>query len=245
MAFKIIRFCKDELDFSCKVNIDQQGIFTAYLPEDIVAVFENAGISLEQNPARRTRAGFFSDETMHGLKKQIGAVLVEYFSKEEIDDKIVIRYDIQTTCAYCLDIHGNIVPNGQEEWVLSNEYSWQTGTIGQDAAHSKPYGILVYARLFRKRQYQYKSGKIKTEYDGIYTNGLKKGDFLYHLASFSSMETPDGYGENLKEIDYTEETAEFFVNLLTSICRLSENIKGRLDPKSILKMIELKQKLLT
>ena len=93
MAFKIIRFFKDELDFNCNVNIDQEGIFTTYLPEDITKVFGNAGIPLKQNPARRTRTGFFSDEAMYGLKNQINEAsdLGDLFHEWKSEDQGVER----------------------------------------------------------------------------------------------------------------------------------------------------------
>jgi hypothetical protein len=246
MAFKIVTIKKEELEFSYKINIDKEGIFTAYLPEEITKLFDAAGMVLKKNPARQSRIGFYSAAKMCDLKNEITEVVEEYFSRELSESKKVIRYDIQTTCSYCLNIHGEIVPNGSREWVLSDTYDWKQGTVQQNATNRNPYGILVYAEPFKKQVYKYKSGKEKIEYNQIFTNGMSEDDFLYHLASFCSMCPPDRWEDsNLKEIDATPAAATFFVELLTSICRLNENIKEKLDPKSILKLIASKQKLLT
>lgn len=253
MAFKTLKIVErskidsdDVLMFDLKININQEGLFTAYLPEDIVKLFDDAGVDLDWNPARRTRSGFFSSQTMQGLLSDVQERTAEYFSREMIEDKIVIRYDIQTTCSYCLSVDGAIVPNGRPEWVLSDSYDWLQGTVEQNSNKRHPYGILIYAIPAKRRTYKYKSGKEKTEYEELYTNSMDKDQegFLYHLASFVSMKPPGGWHSKLKEIDYTEDAAKFFVNLLTNICRLNERIKDMLDPKSLMKLIESGQKLL-
>ena len=255
MDFKTIKVWRksgvhngDELKFEYKVNINQDGIFTAYLPENIVSLFEENGIVLHQNPARRSRVGFFQSETMGGLKTEIGSVLDEYFSREEIENKRIIRYNIQTTCTYGINASGEVTPNCSPEWSVGGEdLGWKRGTVDIDSSHPKPYGILVYARPYRKQVFKYKSGKEHIEYTQLHGNGLEDdGCYLYQLAYFASMKPPGTYYEedSLQELDYTEDVAEFFVNLLKSICKLNERIKDLLTPESILELIKTKQKLL-
>lgn len=249
MAFKTIKIKKDDLEFAYKVNINNEGVFTTYLPEDIVTLFENAGIELKTNPSRRGRRGFFSAEKMKDVTGQVSEVIGEYFSRELIEEKMIIKYDIQTTCSYCLNDDGTIVPNGN--WVDSGNYKWKEGTVNSSANYPKPYGILVYAKPFMKYVYKYKSGKKKVEVDRLTNHDIDKDThpFTYHLSEFCSMKPPgasddEDDNKNLDEIDCTEDTARFFVELLTSICAINERIKDRLDPKSILQIIENKQKLL-
>lgn len=260
MAFKTIKINErdpkdfdNRLIFDLKVNISQDGMFTAYLPDNVIELFKESSIELKQNPRRRSKEGFYDADTLNGITEQIRTDISEYFSRELIESKIVIKYNIRTTCAYSINAKEEIVPNcGSWDWGEDDEnLDWRTGSVDQDCAHSKPYGILVYARPFERKAYRYKSGLEKIEYAGYYTNGhsFEDGKYLYHLASFCSMSVPgDKFGynhtEKLDELDYTEDTAQFFVELLTSICRLNENIKDLLDPKSILKVIENKQKLL-
>ena len=259
MAFKIIKiterdpkdFC-NHLIFDLQVSISQDGMFKCYLPDNIVELFKKSGIEVHLNPGRRSKEGFYMFNTLEGLISQIQADISEYFSRELIESKIVIRYKIATTCAYSINSEGKIVPNCYEvDWGKEDEdLNWRHGTESQDAAHSNPYGILVYAKPFNKKTYRYKSGIEKVELEGYYTNGhsFKEGRYLYYLASFASMSVPsDRYedGEQgLAELNYTEDVAKFFVDLLTSICNLNEKIKNLLSPEELIKVIESGQKLL-
>lgn len=245
MAFKTIRFRDKDLDFQCKVTINTDGIFTTYLPADIVMQLEAVGIRCAANPDHRIRTGYYSDATLAGLKAHIGEVLAEYNSSKIIESRLVIRYCIETTCAYCVNDAGDIVPNGSSEWNDGKEgYSWESGTRDQHAAYPQPYGIRVWAAVFRKEVRECRSGKKHTEYERLTTNGLEQENIAgapYHLASFSAIRPPN---EDIQEVDCTEENAAFFGNMLTSICALNEKLKDKLDPKSITKMIESRQKLL-
>ena len=238
---KTERVKEQELDFTYKVYVNKEGQFSTTLPLNIVEIFQEAGIELRSNH-RTGKSGFFVSDTYEGLKNSIKDIIREYYSKELIESKIMIRYIIQTTCSYCLDVDGNIVPNGQAYWTKTPICNWKGGTIEQHAAYPRPYGFGVYARPYRKETNKYKSGKIKSEYHPI-GKETKKGTYLYWLNSFCAISFPRG--EDLKEIDYTEETAQFFVDLLTSICQLNEKIKEFLSPDKLIKVIENKQKLLS
>ena len=177
---------------------------------------------------------------MGELEDKISSVLNEYNSRELIDERTIIQYVIQTTCAYCLDMDGKISPNGSKLWTGLDEYQWHNGTAQQDATHRHPFGFSVYARAHIKKTYQFKTGKIEVEYEKIHDDGEKT--MLNRLNAFPSLRPPrDG---KIEEIDFTEDSAEFFVNLLESVCKLNEKIKDRLDPKSIKQIIDNKQKLL-
>jgi len=58
------------------------------------------------------------------------------------------------------------------------------------------------------------------------------------------MTTPN-FQDKPKEIDYTEDIARFFVELLVSVCKMNENIKNKLTPEAIKEVAESGQKLLT
>ena len=256
MALKTIKInerdpkdSSDRVMFDLKVNVNQDGLFTAYLPPEIVQRFEESGIALKVNPARRSRNGFFSSNTMQGILIEINTCIAEYFSRELFKEEEIIKYDIQTTCAYGINANNDITPNcSSYDWAVdSEELNWRSGTVRHDSCSPAAFGILVYAEPFLKQTYKYKSGDEKIEYHGIYSNDTdkEKRPALYALSSVPNMDTPDGYGDNVKEIAYTEETAKFFIELLKSICRLNEKIKDQLDPKSLMEVIESGQKLLT
>jgi len=196
---------KDDLDFKYKVYVNKEGGFTTTLPPEISKLFLDANIRLDTN--RAGNAGCFYADSLLDLNKKIHEIIEEYHSRELISKKIVIRYVIQTTCAYCLDPDGNPVPNGREGWTKTKNYCWKGGTIDQDATHREPYGIRIFAIPKNKEVYKYKSGKVKEEYYNV--NNPKEGSCLDWLNSFCSMRAPRG--EDLKEIDYTEDTARFLL----------------------------------
>lgn len=253
MAFKTVKINErsprdygERLVFDLKVNISQNGLFTAYIPENIITDFESAGISLECNPARRSKAGFFAADTLHGLIEKVQGVITEYFSTEKVQDKLVIKYIIQTTCEYSINSADEITPNCCGKWAVdSEEMDWHRGTVEPGSFNSHPYGIAVYAEVFRKQTFRYKSGKEYVDYKVPFDDKIKDGSFVDKLSSFVRIGVPHNKEEDdAEEIDCTEDAAEFFLGLLTSICRLNENIKNLLDPKSILELIQNKQKLL-
>lgn len=238
---------EEDFQFSYTVSVTADGLFTTTLPSDVAVMLKVALISLENN--RSGNPGFFSDKTLDALLTQVSSVITEYFSKKLVESKIVIKYTIQTTCSYCLDVDGEIVPNGMPEWVGEDRngkhgYKWQNGTIGQNATNPHPFGLSVFARASKKEVFQYRSGKTVSKYSYLNSGDIDREEqrYLHHLNSFASMSAPKG--ENPREIDYTENVARFFVDLLTSICRINEKIKDVLEPDKIAIIAESGQKLL-
>lgn len=234
----------DGLKFSFDINVDKDGIFSTTLPTSVVELFESAQIKMGRN--RMKNRGYFTDKTLDGLKKQIKDAAEEYMSKELVSEKIVLKYVIQTRCSYCLDPNGEPVPNGQSQWVKSDKYEWKNGTVESDATHQTPFGLLVYVEIFWRRDFKYKSGIVKTEYEhwtGFGSQNSKKSQpNLQWLEDLISIAPPDG--EDPKEIDYTEEIAGFFVNMIKSICKINERIKDFLEPEAIAKIAASGQRML-
>lgn len=135
----------------------------------------------------------------------------------------------------------NIVPNGR--WTRYDGYEWKNGTESQHAVSPLPFGMMVYVRPFYKKTYQYKSGTIKTELSAVHeTNDIEETKpNLHWLTGICSM-SPDGL--KIQEIDYTEEVAAVFVNMIKSICSVNERIKDFISPDQILLIAKGNQKLL-
>ena len=94
-----------------------------------------------------------------------------------------------------------------------------------------------------KKLYHYKSGREVIELEKLTCNDYEKLSYLHRLNSYTTLVPPDTTDDE-QEIDYTEDRAKFFVDLLNSICQLNERIKEHLSPESIVSIIENKQKLL-
>jgi len=231
----------ENFDFDIDVNVTKEGLFTTTIPPDIAKKFEEGNINLRHN--KMYRAGYFEDRTLSGLKKQIGDIIIEYCSKEVILEKVVIRYCIEMTCSYTLDVDGNIAPNCSPEWTKAKDskYQWRGGNSAFDN-HDKPYGFQIYAVPLIRKDYRYKSGRIVTEYIRYrsgsdetknYTEVYKNGYYLKWLNDIVKLGKPSRE-EAIKELDYSEDVCRFFVNLIKSICEINEKIKDKLEPETIL-----------
>jgi len=246
--------------FKFDVNVSKDGIFSTTLPKDVVKILKDANVSVHKN--QLGNEGYITSSTHSGLIQAVKDVLAEYKSRELICEKIVLRYVIQTQCSYAKDKEGNICPNPSKEWSgmeygmhdfnnKNPENVWFEGNVTIDSTKNRPFGFLIYAKPFVKRDYQYKSGKQKTEYSSmgfggdVAANALEKGYYLRWLNAVPCIAPPDGFrGLKGEEMDYTENLAKFFVEMIISICKLNDRIKDFLTPDKIKEIAENGQKLL-
>jgi hypothetical protein len=232
---------KNELDFKIDVNITEAGHFTTTLPDHIATMFKKHGIKVRTNGRRNGKAGYYEAQTYFALVEAIKHDCKEYVSREMIRESIVIQYIIQTTMSYLINKKGDIVPNGGYTWMKSDygtthDLSWREGTIAQNATDPHPFGIRIFCKPFWKREYRYRSGKEVIEYDNLYEeHATDKQPNLKWLAGVVSMKPPGG--EEMKEIEYTEANAYFFVNFIKGLCKLNEAIKDFLEPDMLQMLI--------
>ena len=237
--------CSITIKFDIYVNLS--GEFTTTLPKEIVSKLEAAQISMKTN--RAGTKGFLSSNTKDGLIKQVSELAKEYVSKELISEKLVIRYAIETKMSYQLSKDGKVLPNG----AFGDGTGWKNGTKETNAINRAPYGLRVYAGIFSKKDWKYKSGIIKTTLDGFWgSNGIsqtrEEAPNLHWIANLTSISTKDERGSDdmtISEMDYTEENAKFFVDLISALCLLNEKILPIISDKEVLlNFINSKQKLI-
>lgn len=231
------------IEFKYKVSVNKEGLFTTTIDEAVVRLFKNANISLTSNA--RGRDGFFSGKTLKELENQIGEICSEYFSRELTEEKIVIKYSIGTTCTYCFNEKGEIVPNGN--YVKNQEGNYRKGGTKQLHANTnETYGLSVYVKPFYKRKYKYRSGIEKTEYVNMRSNGRGQGledNNLKWLTNIVGIGTSNTKGP-VSEIEYTEPVAKFFVDLIKSLCMMNEKIKDFISPEKIQELVNTQKALL-
>lgn len=236
---KINLFPEDKHDmkniYSYSIGVTVDGIFTTTLPEDMVKIFEAANIDLDTN--RNKKKGFFSDKTIDGLQKQIGDVVKEFNSRTLVSETIVIGYVIQTTCSYCINDKDEFVPNGQwiEDGMFNKDYKrygWKHGTVSNhDSAHPKPTGILLWCKPQVKKEYVYKSGKKKTEFEDVPSDIQETDINLKWLCGLCAQSIPSE--SRPKEIEYSPNVAAFFVSMFKSIYAINEKVKQMVEPEAI------------
>ena len=99
-----------KIDFETPVNVTKEGVFTTTLPTNAVEQIQKYGLVLRNN--RIGNPGYFEAKTLDELKASIKATCNEALSRELVEEKLVIKYEICTKCNYLVDDNGDFVPNG-------------------------------------------------------------------------------------------------------------------------------------
>lgn len=222
-----------DINFSVSVRVTSEGIFTCTLPENISKLFEG---KIYLSKARRVgNPGYFSSDTLDGLKVAVRAKLDELCSEKEVKRERIIRFAVETACSYGIDAEGNVTP------YPVGKSNWHSGTTQRDATNRGPFGIRIYARVFEKVTYCYEAtGKERVEYIDAYEHGFddsKLEDPAQWLCNMRSLDyTTDRFGESsltVQEIPYTEEAAQFFVGMFKWLFNMNERLKPFLNPDGI------------
>lgn len=219
------------LSINCSVNVARDGLFTTTLSKEDVNKIHEYGIKLPKN--RVGNEGYFSDNTLSGLEDQLHKILKECFSFNIIEEKPVIRYQIEISCLYSLDKNFKIVPNPTLDWTgldhEKGECEWISGTKRIDAVQKSCFGIQVYAKPFLKQTGRYASGKDRIEYKPMEAEKGSNVDWLNCLTCIAPVDNRS----RMKEVECTEKTAMVFVEMIKSICKINEQIKDLINPDGI------------
>lgn len=241
--------------FEIDINVSKNGEFYFTLNEEQKEQLLNNGVNLSCTYNRKThKTGTFYSDTLDKLLSDFEELLKEAVSGEVVEEKNVILYYINTGCWYCLS-KGGPVPNGYyvpvEERIDNKFVNWVEGTNNGENG----FGFKVYAKMYKKKVIRFKSGQEKTFFYVLsYREDSELGEYGKKLSAFNipARDIKDAYGEyshspmgQKKEIVYTEENAKFFYNLLITICKMNEQIKGFIkDPEKLQHLINSQVKLL-
>lgn len=209
----------ENLKFTYQVNVDKEGNFTTTLPEDVVSKMRKVGMSLGHN--RLYNEGYFSALSLEELNKQVKESVDKFSKKELIEEKVILKYSIDTVCTYCKTKDGKIVPNGYWATEIDGEYNWTNGTKEVHATSSRPFGFNCYVEPIKIKVWKFPDGEIKKEYLHTNNRDFDYDETLNWLDSICGI-APDG---DYKEIDYTPEIGLFFKNLLVYIFNINEKIQ--------------------
>lgn len=226
------------LDFDITINVAMNGSFTTTLPEDVVKTMVDAGLKFRTNGIRGARLGFVQGDTLQELLGSVYKIAGEYVSKKLIEEKIIIRYIIETVCRYST--------NGKD-FIPYKNYSGKTkhrdgeGTVEIHAANPGTYGFRIWTEVVKRRKYRYASGTVKDFDDHITDHDEDDKPMLRFLTNIYCQKQARG---DVMEMDYTEDAAAFFVDIYKAVFMINEKIKDRITPESIQSIIENKQKLL-
>lgn len=230
------------LRFKIDINVAMDGSFTTTIPEDIAKTLIDAGIDLSTNHRRNGRMGFFEAGSLRELIAAVTEKAKNYVSRKLIEEKIIIQYVVQTTCSYMKE-NGQFIPNGGMRKARDDNYKWLGGTVESTVQYPAAYGFNIWTNPCYKRTFQYASGKTKVFYERL-ERGMDDKPMLEWLNGIVAGEQPRQTRDK-SEIDYTEDTAEFFVNMYKAIFAINEKVKGMVTPEAIKKLVDNKQKLLS
>lgn len=105
---------------------------------------------------------------------------------------------------------------------------WRDGTSSLDALNAQPFGFSVYAKPFLKRVIEYGNGETKVEYSRLNT---EKGTYAHWLNCVTSI-SYNRY-KQVMEVECNECTSKLFVDMIKSICNISEQVKSFVNPEQI------------
>lgn len=240
-------FDNDRIVFDTPVSVTKDGMFTTTLPKDVAEQLESYGPKLEVN--RAGRAGFFSSDTLEGLRREVEKTVSEAISRELVEDKLVIKYRVTTRCSYVVDSDGEIIPNGywQKEDADRERTTadWHEGNANDPFRGDLPT-VSVYARVFHKRTYAYKSGrtieKLEPYNPEIHKGRGKSIDWINSIVDIRSSSSEFHDDEKrisyMPEVEATEENAAIFVKLFKLIFQCNEMFKGLNNPEVMLAFIK-------
>lgn len=239
-------FDDDRIVFDTPVSVTKDGMFTTTLPREAAETLESYGPKLDVN--RAGRSGFFSADTLEGLRRKIEKAVDEAISKELVEDKLVIKYSVTTKCSYAIDTDGEIIPNGcwrKDPVERGKEYEtdWRKGNSNDPSGDNLP-SVSVFARVFHKKTYAYRSGKTIQQLE-FYRPKIKDGrgssiDWINSLCNISSSDNSFGHKNDYThtpEVDATEENAAMFIRLFKLIFQCNELFKEMNNPEYMLAFI--------
>lgn len=229
----------NSLSVTVAVNVTKEGLFTTTLSKEDLDKIHSYKIKLPVN--RLGNEGYFNSTSLSDLENQIRKVLKRCLSYRIVEEVPIIKYQLKTLCSFANDKNGDIVPNPSEEWTGDGEnVIWKYGTCCLDALNARPFGFSIYAKPFLKIVIEYGNGETKTEYNKLNT---KKGTYTHWLNCVTCM-SYDRY-DPVMEVECNECTSKLFVDMIKSICKISEQVKNFVNPEQIKAIAESNESLLS
>lgn len=229
----------NSLSVTVAVNVTKEGLFTTTLSKEDLDKIHSYKIKLPVN--RLGNEGYFNSTSLSDLESQIRKVLKRCLSYKIVEEVPVIKYQLETLCLFAYDKNGDIVPNPSVEWTGNYENGeWRDGTSCLDALNAEPFGFSIYAKPFLKRVIEYGNGEKKVEYDRL---NAEKGTYTHWLNCVAGM-SYNRY-KPVMEVECNECTSKLFVDMIKSICKISEQVKSFINPEQIKAIAESNESLLS
>ena len=87
---------RERVSFTTPVSVRKDGVFTTTLPKEAVTILESYGVKLDIN--RLGNPGYFENETLAGLEKELNKVLKDALTRELVEDKVDYDHEMWKNC---------------------------------------------------------------------------------------------------------------------------------------------------
>ena len=235
----------DSLNIETPVSVTKEGLFTTTLPQEAVNKLLDYGLELRAN--RMGRIGYFQAKTLDDLRKEIREFAEEALSRELVQEETVIKYQIKTSGSCYIDDDGEILPNGG--WSKEQNYDYKTRkghwaefTERSDSLNKSTPKLLVWAGVYDRKRYRFKSGKEITEMTKKKVERYREKKTSLAWLCDQPVVVPEGLyrgdTEHLPEVPATEENAAFFVKVLKFIYTANQLFTAFASQENVLAFIE-------
>lgn len=225
----------EKFEFRSEVTVsDASGAFALTIPDEL----EEVATRLAKDPAQRVlitrpRQNLrVEGDNLQKCREFIALVCKDYMQCE-VTEELVLVYATDIAVSYVKDDEGVIYSNGYacRAKYDSGTAKWH-GTL-HATNQSKFYQVGMTARIFKKITYTRSSGTT-VEYQWVNNShrlldawGTKLNDVVGLHWNFH-----DAYAmSRLNQLPYTEDAAQFFFNMLMSMCALADRVTSFMGDK--------------
>lgn len=216
-----------------KCSVDtKSGIFKAIIPMEIYEVIESArrdfsgllSAGTEWKSRGSVEGGqiaYAKSNTLENLKSGITKA-IKLHLETTVEEELVIKYAMSSSCHYWQLPDGQIFPNGGCSEIPRDDHGRQLGYWSRDAdqrtMEQKPYQVGLFAQVMKKETHTNRAGGVQVKY----SRPSSLTGYGSMLQGFPHMGEPQF--KNISELPYSEEAAEFFYNMLMGLCTLSQRM---------------------
>lgn len=209
-----------------QINIDSKGVFSCLVPAHLKPSLQNKARKLDNESIVTVE----NDEIKHITNANYEKLLLDLqllhdgYSHPAITKKLVIAYQVSSDVAYAVDAQLNIHKTNVEQGVDWSEFS-NDDKLKETIFNNGLYGLNLAAKVYVQVTKQYGDTKeVKYELPSKHTELLTPA--IESLNSWCGVKLePNDRRGNVEVVDYTEETAKFFDDMLYWMVSVSDKLQ--------------------
>lgn len=209
-----------------QINVDSKGVFSCLVPAHLKPSLQNKARKLDNESLVTVEY----DEIKHIKNANYEKLLLDLqllhdaYSHPAITKKLVIAYQVSSDVAYAIDAQLNIHKTNVEQGVDWSEFS-NDDKLKETIFNNGLYGLNLAAKVYVQVTMQYGDTKeVKYELPSKHTELLTPA--IESLNSWCGVKLePNDRRGHVKVVDYTEETAKFFDDMLYWMVSMSDKLQ--------------------